>query len=188
MFPLTLAFNKTGKPRLVLDCIHINSCIHDFVFRMEDVKIAREIFQKGDFFISFDLKSAYHHIEIFEHHSFQWEMKGDIKYFVFNVLAFGISSAAFIFTKLLRKVVQYWRSLSYRVIMYLDDGLAGAKDFDQASTLSEVIKRDLTELGFIIAESKSVWYPQQNIVLLGFEWDMSNGILKVTQEKASQLY
>lgn len=188
MFPLTLAFNKTGKPRLVLDCIHINSCIHDFVFRMEDVKIAREIFQKGDFFISFDLKSAYHHIEIFEHHSFQWEMKGDIKYFVFNVLAFGISSAAFIFTKLLRKVVQYWRSLSYRVIMYLDDGLAGAKDFDQASTLSEVIKRDLTELGFIIAESKSVWFPRQNIVWLGFEWDMSNGILKVTQEKASQLY
>lgn len=63
--PLTLAFNKTGKPRLVFDCRHINSCIHDFVFRMEDVKIAREIFQKGDFFISFDLKSAYHHFEIF---------------------------------------------------------------------------------------------------------------------------
>lgn len=40
--------------------------------------------------------------------------------------------------------------------MYLDDGLAGAKDLDQASTLSEVIKRDLTELGFIKAESKSV--------------------------------
>lgn len=46
----------------------------------------------------------------------------------------------------MRKVVQYWRSLSYRVIMYLDDCLAGAKDFDHASTLSEVIKRDLTEL------------------------------------------
>uniref|UniRef100_A0A8W8JBP3 Reverse transcriptase domain-containing protein n=1 Tax=Magallana gigas TaxID=29159 RepID=A0A8W8JBP3_MAGGI len=60
--------------------------------------------------------------------------------------------------------------------MYLDDGLAGAEDFDQASTLSEVIKRDLTELGFIIAESKSVWFPQQNIVWLGFEWDMSNGL------------
>lgn len=34
--------------------------------------------------ISFNLKTAYHHIEIFEHHKqyldFQWEMKGDIKY------------------------------------------------------------------------------------------------------------
>lgn len=87
----------------------------------------------------------------------------------------------------MRKVVQYWRSLSYRVIMYLDDGLAGAEDFDQASTLSEVIKRDLTELGFIIAESKSVWFPQQNIVWLGFEWDMSNGILKVNQERVRKL-
>uniref|UniRef100_A0A8W8NDD7 CCHC-type domain-containing protein n=1 Tax=Magallana gigas TaxID=29159 RepID=A0A8W8NDD7_MAGGI len=63
----------------------------------------------------------------------------------------------------------------------------GAEDFDQASTLSEVIKRDLTELGFIIAGSKSVWFPQQNIVWLGFEWDMSNGILKVTQERVRKL-
>lgn len=50
-----------------------------------------------------------------------------------------------------------------------------------------VIKRDLTDLGFIIVESKSIWFPQQNIVWLGFEWDMSNGILKVTQERVSKL-
>ena len=57
--PLTLAFNKVGKPRLVLDCRHINQFIHEFSFRMEDVKVAREIFQKGSFLFSFDLKSAY---------------------------------------------------------------------------------------------------------------------------------
>ena len=101
--PLTLAFNKVGKPRLVLNCRHINQFIHEFSFRMEDVKVAREIFQKGYFLFSFDLKSAYHHIEIFEHHrkylGFQWQINGISKYFVFNVLPFGISPAAFFFYK-----------------------------------------------------------------------------------------
>ena len=154
--------NKSGKPRLVLDCRHINECIHDFSFRMEDVKVAREIFQKGDFLFSFDLKLAYHHIEIAEHHrqymylGFKWEINGVNKYFVFNVLPFGISSAAFIFTKVMRKVVQYWRSLGFRIIMYLDDGLAGSSDFHQSLSLSTRIRSDFTELGFIIAETKSV--------------------------------
>ena len=41
------------------------------------------------------------------------------KYYVFNVLPFGISSAAFIFTNVLRKVVKYWRSLGLKVITYV---------------------------------------------------------------------
>lgn len=57
-------------------------------------------------------------------------MKGDIKYFVFNVLFFGIFFVVFIFIKFMRKVVQYWRFLSDWVIMYLDDGLVGVEDFD----------------------------------------------------------
>ena len=189
--PLTLAFNKVGKPRLVLDCRHINQFIHEFSFRMEDVKVAREIFQKGYFLFSFDLKSAYHHIEIFEHHrkylGFQWQINGINKYFVFNVLPFGISSAAFIFTKLMRKVVQHWRSLGFHVIMYLDDGLSGHNNFSEASAISKSIRCDLHELGFITAESKSVWVPQQNIKWLGFEWDMTEGILKVTSERMDKM-
>ena len=172
---------------MVLDCRHINKFIHEFVFRMEDIRTAREIFDAGYFLFNFDLKSAYHHIEIFEEHKkylgFQWEHKGQKKYYVFNVLPFGISSAAFIFTKVLRKVVQYWRSLGLKVIMYLDDGLAGATNFSEAVSISNLIRKDLLELGFVIAESKCEWYPKQTIVWLGFEWNTDIGILKVTSER-----
>ena len=50
---MTVAFNKSGKPRLVLDCRHINNFIHEFVFRIEDTKTAREIFVAGYFLFNF---------------------------------------------------------------------------------------------------------------------------------------
>ena len=104
--PLTVAFNKAGKPRLVLDCRHINPFIHDFKFRMEDVATARELFNPDDYLFGFDLKSAYHHIGIYKEHKdylgFQWNVDGETKFYVFNVLPFGVSVAAYIFTKITR--------------------------------------------------------------------------------------
>ena len=46
--PLTVAFSKSGK--------HINSCIHQFMFKLEDGTVARNIFSKGEFLLKFDLK------------------------------------------------------------------------------------------------------------------------------------
>jgi len=61
-----VAFNKLIKPRLVLDCGRINPHLHKYRFKYEDGKVAREMFDIGDFIFSYDLKSAYHHIKIFE--------------------------------------------------------------------------------------------------------------------------
>ncbi|VDH99043.1 Hypothetical predicted protein [Mytilus galloprovincialis] len=49
--PLTVAFSRSKKPRLVLDCRHINECIHQFRFKFEDGTVARELFEKGNFFV-----------------------------------------------------------------------------------------------------------------------------------------
>lgn len=42
--------------------------------------MARQLFEKGDFLFSFDIKAAYHHSMIFpEHHKylgFSWQYKG----------------------------------------------------------------------------------------------------------------
>ena len=87
--PLTVARNRNGKPRLVLDCRHINPHLHKFKFRYEDACTAKEMLKIGDFMFTFDLKSAYHHIEIYNKHrqylGFSWEENGNISYFVYNV-------------------------------------------------------------------------------------------------------
>ena len=62
--PLTVAYNKSSKPRLVLDCRHINPHLHKFKFKFEDIKVAEGMFEKGYYLFTYDLKGAYHQIGI----------------------------------------------------------------------------------------------------------------------------
>ena len=68
------------------------------------------MFQKEDFVFSFDLKSGYHHVDIYESHrdylGFQWNTGVGSQFFAFTVLPFGLATA---FTKLLRPLVKYWK-------------------------------------------------------------------------------
>ena len=187
--PLTVAFNKSNKPRLVLDCRHINVHLFKFKVRFEDQSIAGELFSKGCFLFSFDLKSAYHHIEISEPHrtflGFSWLKNGLEIFYVFNVLPFGISVAGCIFTKVLRFVVKRWRSMGHKVVMFLDDGLGGSDTYSAAYTLAHFVKSDLENFGFLLAHDKCIWLPVQSIVWLGYLWDTLNGTISVTEERLS---
>ena len=60
--PFAVAYSTSNKPRLVMDCRNFNSHFYQFKFKYEGGAVARNIFEKGDFLYSFDLKSAYHHI------------------------------------------------------------------------------------------------------------------------------
>ena len=68
--------------------------IAKFGFRYEDVSTAHKMMKGNDFYITFDLKSAYHHIQISEDQigflGFEWEGS----YYVFNVLPFSPPSTS----------------------------------------------------------------------------------------------
>ncbi|XP_041453613.1 uncharacterized protein LOC121406809 [Lytechinus variegatus] len=184
--PLTVSENK-GKLRLVLDCRHVNPHLYKNKFKYEDASVARDIFEQGDNVFTFDLKSAYHHVEIFEEHrkylGFCWEFHGQKRYFVFNVLPFGISTAGYIFTKLTRVPVTYWRSQGKKVVMFLDDGIAGCSDMKVANEMSRQIKADLNKLGFVLAETKCDWFPQNKATWLGMYWDFHEGDVYITETR-----
>ena len=84
----------------------------------------------------FDLKSGYHHIDMHpECHKFlgfQWETKGVTKYFAFTILPFWLSTACYLFTKLLRPLVRYWSGRGLKAIVYLDDGIVAVQGFERA--------------------------------------------------------
>ena len=188
--PLTVSFNNPQKPRLVLDCRHINLFIFKHKFRMEDTGTARNMFKSGDFLLTFDLKSAYHHVEICKEQrtylGFAWNFEGvGIKYmyFIFNVLPFGINSAAYIFTKTLRPVVKHWRSKGIKCIMYLDDGICGCSSFQKAVEISQIIQYDLKKLGFLLAQEKCSWEPSQEVIWLGLLFNTKTGTVKITYNR-----
>ena len=62
--PLTVAYNRKGKPRLVLDCRHINKYLHTFKYKYEDIKVAEDMFEEWSFLFTFDIRSAHHSINI----------------------------------------------------------------------------------------------------------------------------
>ena len=88
------------------------------------------MFEQDDYFVSFDFKSGYHHIDIHPEHQkflgFKWKFSNGVtRFFMFTVLPFGSAPACYAFTKDTRPLVKKWRSLGIKSIIYLDDGING---------------------------------------------------------------
>ena len=145
--PLSVSVRDDGKKRLVLDLRHVNPHLNKYKFKCEDVTVAQQLLGEGYYLYTFDIKSAYHHVDIFESHrtylGFQCQHHGKPTFFVFNVLPFGLSTAPYTFTKLLKPVVSHWRGSGIRVCMFLDDGLGGNSSLESASVDAEAVKTSL---------------------------------------------
>ena len=66
--PLSVSVQANGKKRLILDLRYVNKFLHKMHVKYEDWKTAMSYFARGAYMFSFDLKSGYHHVEIFEGH------------------------------------------------------------------------------------------------------------------------
>ena len=131
-----------------------------------------EILHKGDYFTTFDLTSGYHHIEIHpEHHKFlgfEWTFEDvSTRSFQFCVLPFGLASACYVFTKILRPFTKRWRGRGIKAIIYIDDKIAASQSFEIAKFVSELVRHDLFSAGFVINSEKSNVNPKTKRKWLG---------------------
>ena len=105
--PLSVSVHSSGKKSLILDLRHVNLHIYRQKFRCEDLHTVKNVFSKGFFVFSYDLKSGYHHVDIFRDHrkylALSWDFgKGHTRYYQLTVLSFGLSSAPFIFYQVVK--------------------------------------------------------------------------------------
>ena len=139
----------------------------------------------------FDLKSGYQHVDVHPEHQrylgFSWDTSGTSQYYVFAVLPFGLSTACYVFTKLMRPMVRYWRGKGLKAIVYLDDGIIAVKGETAALEASSRVKQDLESAGFVTNTEKSIWVPSQELEWLGFQIDLHKGEFKVPQVKLEKL-
>ena len=190
--PLSVSVHSSGKKRLILDLRHINLFIYKQKFKCEDLSTLREITKPGDLFFTFDLKSGYHHLDILPGHrkflSFCWWLNSNLpRYFQITVLPFRLSSAPFIFTKLLRPVVSHWRSRGIPIVVYLDDGIGASHNPEKCSSFSFTVRSTLCNLGFVINEEKSAWNPSTTVAWLGCVIDSKSGIIKASDKRIDKL-
>ena len=190
--PLTVA-SGASKPRLVLDLRHVNRRLKKHTCKIENATILAKYLPNAKFMFGFDLKSGYHHLDIHPAHhellGFAYhDYTGKIRYFCFRVLPFGLATAGFIFTQVLRVLIHAWRRAGICVLAYFDDGTSTASNFNEAYRNSSLIKADLLASGFIPNCKKSQWYPTQFLVWLGFLYDLIRRKITATQERLDKTF
>ena len=185
--PLTVSVNKKGKERLILDLRYVNLYIYKQKVKFENWEAFKQYACDVNYAFSFDLKSGYHHIDIHKdsqsYLGFSWIIDGVQTYFRFTVLAFGLHSSPYIFTKCLKPLVAHWRSKGLKLVLYLDDGICGVNSIEEGIEVSKMVKSDLLQAGLVPNVEKSIWEPQEVIEWLGLTWDLKEGILKLSEEK-----
>ena len=156
-------------------------------FKYEDMRTALMFLEKGDFLCTFDLKSGYHHVDIHvdsqKYLGFEWENE----HYVFTVLPFGLATACYVFSKLLRPVVKYLREKGTSIVVYINDGIAMGTDFECTVALCELIRQMLSRAGFVLNEEKSKLLPSKCVRWLGFDVDINKGCINVPEEKVTNL-
>ncbi len=197
--PLTVAFQASGKKRLILDLSKLNKYLTKTRFKMDDWKLGLQFLSSEAHLFTFDLKSGYHHIDIATDHQkylgFSWEVEGIRRFFEFSVLPFGLSSAPLIFTKVMKPLVTHWRASGIFIALYLDDGFCvvpkstNNHDFNLAVAreVSRHVQVDLLRAGLIYNIQKSNWIPTTRIDWLGMTWDTVAGTLQVVQRRIDKI-
>ena len=165
--PLTVAKNK---PILILDLQYVNSFVYKDNIKFDDWRTMQDFVDNEGFLYKFDNSQGYHHIDIDENHQkylgFSWKI--DLIN-MFTVLPFGLCSAPFVFIKVMRSLVKFWRREGIKICANIDDGLGASPSLDLALDEAEFVKNSLTQCGFIVNSEKSVWQPQKELIWLGIK-------------------
>lgn len=190
--PLGVVPKKGGKSRLILDLRYVNKHLIDTKFRYETPADLEHILKQGDYLFAFDLRSGYHHVEMhassIEYLGFEW--KG--QFYVFTCLPFGLKPAPWVFTKIMRELVGWWRNKGFRLLPYLDDFIFGVRpdpngDCTAACRVRDQVIADLDAAGLLLAEEKSTLTPVKILDHLGFTIDTTSNIIAVTQDRWDKL-
>ncbi|MES9971262.1 MAG: reverse transcriptase domain-containing protein, partial [Candidatus Thiodiazotropha sp.] len=190
--PLSVSVQSSGKKRLILDLREVNRHIWKQTIKYEDLRIALSYIEKDYWMIKWDIHSAYHFIEVYYPHTeflgFSWPDKdGVVCYYKFLVLAFGLRTAPYLFSKVVRPLVSKWRGEGKKVIMYLDDGFGCGQGKQYMQSVSQDIKNDLLLSGFVPKVDKSLWEPVQEMTWLGAVLNSVECVICIPQTRIDKL-
>ncbi|XP_044140080.1 uncharacterized protein LOC122930635 [Bufo gargarizans] len=150
---------------------------------MEGIHLLRDLLQMGDWMVKLDLKDAYLTVPVEDASRnllcFSWKDR----IWRFTCLPFGLSSAPWCFTKLMRPAMAWLRSRGVRLIVYLDDILIMAQDRSVLLNHLRWTMDLLSDLGFLLNQEKSCLSPSREMEFLGFMVDSTAGTLSLPSAK-----
>ena len=173
--------NKKWRP--ILDLSQLNLYLAPATFKMETPETIRLSLQQGEWVTSLDFSDAYFYIPI-SHRSrkyLRFHIKGQT--FQFTALPFGLSTAPLEFTKVVKEVKLMAQSQGIRIYQYLDDWLLRAPCREICLRHTQTLLDLCRSLGWVVSMDKSELVPQQTFDFVGYHFDLSQGLVKPTQER-----
>ena len=179
---------RSGGYRPIINLKGLNTFLTAHKFKMEGISTVRHTIREGDWLAKLDLKDAYLTVPIFSHHRKFLRFKWGRDIFEFVSLPFGLSSAPWAFTKLLRVVIAHLRKLGLRLVIYLDDILVVASSQLAARLAVNQVRSLLESLGFVFSVEKSVEDPVQALEYIGLFIDTLSMKLLLPERKRLDIY
>lgn len=145
-----LAPKPNGDKRFILNLKCLNKFITTSHFKLEDIRTATKLLSAKCVMIKIDLKEAYFSVSIHKNYRqylrFQWQNK----LYQFKVLPFGLCTAPYVFTKLMKPVIEHLRCQGITCTVYLDDILLIFDNHTEANQGTKIAINLLEYLGFTI--------------------------------------
>lgn len=177
-----------GDHRFILNLKQLNKFVNVEHFKMEDYRTALKLLGPNYFMTTLDLKDAYFLVSINADDRKMLRFEWNSQLYEFNVLPFGLCTAPFLFTKLLKPVLQYLRSSGLLSVNYLDDFLCIGRSYNEALNNLNITKNLLISLGFVINTDKSQMIPSNICKFLGFVFNTTDMKIYLPDEKKHRIF
>ncbi|KAM8939450.1 LOW QUALITY PROTEIN: uncharacterized protein RCH25_053096 [Pelodytes ibericus] len=184
---LFLVPKKGGGTRPVINLRPLNAFVAYQHFKMEGIHCLRDLLLLGDWMVKMDLQDAYLTVPIAVAHQRYLRFRWNHQLWQFTCLPFGLSSAPWCFTKLLKPVMSFLRRKGVRLIIYLDDLLLMSQDKSTLQLHLSWTVDILQALGFLINWEKSCLSPSQLMEFLGFDINSIHGSLHLPKSKVKSI-
>lgn len=176
-----------SKYRLIFDGRYINDHLVIPTFKYETLSCIPDWAQLGDYCFTVDLTAGFHHLELhpdsIPYMGFQWNGV----YYVYNCSPFGIATAPWAFTLLIRGVLNFLRKQGHRCASYIDDSIYLHQCSESLAALQTVVLDLFANLGLLVNFKKSQLDIMQVCIYLGMQLDLQRGLYVVPVDKKEQL-
>jgi len=172
---------KTGGSRPIIDLSTLNESLVVPKFKMETVASIRLGLEMGKFAFSLDLKDAYFHVPIHPSSRKYLRFQFREETFQFRALPFGLSSAPWIFTKVMGQVKALAQEDGIQLFLYLDDWLGQSPSPSQAHRDIRSLVLLCEQLGLVINWEKSELIPMQVFDFVGTTVNLVAGSIRPTE-------
>ena len=166
---------QTGGWRQVFDLSNLNRYLIIPRFKMESALTIQRALRKDKWIISIDVKDAYFHIQVHKafRHYLLFAYQNTV--YQFRVLPFGVATAPYIFTRIVKAMAAQFRVRGIQFHHYIDDWLIVADSPQKAIDHARHVIQLATRLGWIPNWEKSCLTPTQVFEYVGVAYDLSKG-------------